>query len=150
MTSILRMRPIVRNDLGSGCWFPEKELTRAIIGAFFLVYNKLGYGFLESVYAGALESVLTKAGHCVAREVRVPIYFDDEIIAHQRIDMIVDGKVIVELKATELLARIAEPQLLNYLRATNLEVGLLLHFAPDRARVKRCAARNNRSGKPTH
>ena len=121
-------------------WFPEKDLTEAIIGSFFLVYNKLGYGFLESVYAAALERVLTRAGHRVDREARVSVRLDDEIIAHQRIDMIVDDRVVVEIKAAEVLPKIAQPQLLNYLRATNLEVGLLLHFAPEGARIHRCAA----------
>jgi GxxExxY protein len=106
----------------------HEELTHAIIGAFYYVYNRLGYGFLESVYAAALEHVLVRNGHHVAREVRVPVWFEGVIIAYHRVDMIVDHKVIVEIKATEFLHETAARQLLNYLRATKLEVGLLLHF----------------------
>jgi len=114
-------------DLG----LPEEELTREIIGAFFYVYNTLRYGFLESVYANALTKVLRRAGHHVAREVRVPIWFEGQIIGHHRLDMIVDGKVVVETKATERLAEIADRQLRSYLTATKIDVGLILHFGPE-------------------
>src|SRR4051812_5253652 len=100
----------------------QEELTRAIIGAFYYVYNRLGSGFLESVYANALERVLTRRGMRVAREILVPIHFDGEIIAYQRLDMLVNDAVIVELKASEVLQRNALPQLYNYLSATRIEV----------------------------
>src|SRR5262249_13050843 len=103
---------------------PEEELTREIIGAFFYVYNTLRYGFLESVYANAIAKVLRRTGHQVAREVRVPVCFENQIIGHHRLDMIVNGKVVVEIKATERLADIADRQLRSYLTATKLEVGL--------------------------
>jgi GxxExxY protein len=106
----------------------EEKLTRSIIGAFFEVFNKLGSGFLESVYAAALTKVLRARGHRVDREVPVRVWYDGEAIAVQRLDMVVDGKVIVEIKAGELLSITARHQLANYLKATKLEVGLLLHF----------------------
>src|SRR5690349_1673516 len=106
----------------------EEELTRQIIGAFFYVYNTMNHGFLESVYARALEDVLSRTGHFVEREVRVPVWFEKHIVGHQRLDMFVDKKVIVEIKATERLPDVAERQLRSYLRATDLDVGLILHF----------------------
>jgi GxxExxY protein len=109
-------------------WFIAEKITHSIIGAFYFVFNVLGFGFLERVYASALERMLLRRGHRVAREVRVPIHFEGEVIAYQQLDMIVDDTVVIELKATEMLHKDATRQLFNYLRATNLEVGLLLHF----------------------
>lgn len=106
----------------------EEELTKSIIGGFYTVYRVLGFGFLEHVYAAVLEKELSNRGHKVAREVLVPIYYFGELAAYQRLDILVDDRVIVELKASERLHPIAERQLYNYLRCTNLEVGLLLHF----------------------
>jgi len=105
-------------------------VTRPIIGAFYSVYNKLGYGFLENVYCGALMLVLQRSGHRVAREVSVPVFFDDVQVAKYRIDFVVDHSVVVEVKSTEVLNPNNRRQLLNCLRATPLEVGLLLHFGP--------------------
>lgn len=109
----------------------EEAITRSIIGAFFEVYNALGYGFLESVYAEALTRELRRRGHRVEREVMVRIWYKGEIIARQRVDMLIDGKVIVELKAGLSLHSTAPKLLYNYLRATDKEVGLLLHFGPE-------------------
>ena len=109
----------------------EEAVTRAIIGAFFEVYNALGYGFLESVYSEALARELRRLGHHVEREVMVRIWYRGEVIARQRVDMIVDGSVIVEIKAGLALHSTAPRQLYNYLRATDKEVGLLLHFGPE-------------------
>jgi GxxExxY protein len=108
----------------------EQSLTHAIIGAFYDTYNQLGEGFLESVYANALERELVNRALAVAREVRVEVIFKGEAIAWQRLDMVVEGKVVVEIKAGEFHPPRATRQLLNYLRATRLEVGLLLHFGP--------------------
>lgn len=109
----------------------EEALTHAIIGAFFDVHRKLGFGFLEHVYQCAMEMELRKRKHAVVRECAVTICYDGVPIAQQRLDMIVDGRVVVEIKATERLHRDAARQLYNYLRATRLEVGLLLHFGRD-------------------
>ena len=108
--------------------FFEAERTRSIIGAFFTTYNKLGAGFLESVYAAALERELSRKGHVVQREVPVRVVYDGESIAFQRLDFVVDGRVVLELKSCAHLAPRATRQLHNYLRATRLSVGLLLHF----------------------
>jgi GxxExxY protein len=106
------------------------ERTRSIIGAFFTVYNRLDYGFLEVHYGSALERELTRLGHVVVREFAARVFYEGEEIGFHRLDMVVDSVVVVELKATPLLPQIARRQLYNYLRATNLEVGLLLHFGP--------------------
>jgi GxxExxY protein len=108
----------------------EEELTRSVVGAFFDTYNVLGYGFLEHVYERALDKELRERGHAVAREVAVPIFYKDSILSEQRLDMIVDKKLVVEIKSTQELHKSAARQVYNYLRATNLEVGLLLHFGP--------------------
>jgi GxxExxY protein len=106
----------------------EEALTHDIIGAFFYVYNTLHHGFLETVYARALEQVLTRTGHVVDREVRVPVWFENQAIGYHRLDMLIDKKVVVEIKATERLPDVAERQLRSYLNATKLNVGLILHF----------------------
>lgn len=105
-------------------------LTRSVIGAFFEVYNSLGYGFLEHVYASALEWELGERGHRVGREVAVTIGYKGREISRQRLDMIVDEILVVELKAGEMLPPTSLRQLFNYLRATQLQVGLLFHFGP--------------------
>lgn len=106
----------------------EEQLTRSIIGAFYNVYRTLGFGFLESVYTTALERELLARNHHVGREVNVRVMYQGEQLCTQRVDMVVDEKVIVETKSTYLLHPAAQRQLYNYLRATNIEIGLLLHF----------------------
>jgi GxxExxY protein len=108
----------------------EEALTRSAIGAFYEVYNTLGFGFLEHLYVTALERELLSRGHCVAREVSARVTYKGEILGLQRLDMVIDDKLIVETKSTAQLHKTAARQLYNYLRATNLEVGLLLHFGP--------------------
>jgi GxxExxY protein len=107
----------------------EEELTRSVIGAFFTVHRALGFGFLEHVYAAALERELLHRGHRVDRELNVLIEYDGAEIAHQRLDMVVDDKVVLEIKSTEHLHR-DETAAYNYLRATIFQVGLFLHFGP--------------------
>ncbi len=112
-------------------WLVEEKLTHSILGAFFEVYNELGYGFLEHLYIMALERELLSRGHEVMREVGVLVSYKGEELGFQRIDLIVDNKVILEAKSTQELHKSATRQILNYLRATNLEVGFLLHFGPE-------------------
>ena len=108
----------------------EERLTESVIGAFFEVYNTLGFGFLEHIYVMALERELLARKHRVGREVAVPVFYKGQILAEQRLDMIVDGRLVVETKSTYELHKFANRQLYNYLRSTNLQVGLLLHFGP--------------------
>jgi GxxExxY protein len=106
----------------------EETLSRSIIGAFFDVHRVLGFGFREYIYALALERDLLAKGHTVRREVDVMVYYRGEPLSWQTLDMIVDDKLIIEIKATDQLHNEAIPQLFNYLCATRLQVGLLQHF----------------------
>jgi GxxExxY protein len=109
----------------------EGELTKSVIGVFFEVYNRLGFGFLEHLYVMAMERELRDRGHRVGREVGVPVFYKGEQLGFQRIDMIVDETLIVEAKSTLILHAAASRQVYSYLRSTHLEVGLLLHFGPE-------------------
>ncbi|MFZ0284515.1 MAG: GxxExxY protein [Terriglobales bacterium] len=104
------------------------ELTEKIIGVFFSVYNELGHGFLESVYEEAFEIALTEADIGVRRQVPIKVWFRGKSVGDFKADMLVDEKVLLELKAARAIDVAYERQLLNYLRATDLEIGLLLNF----------------------
>ena len=106
----------------------EEALTGSIIGAFFDVYNTLGFGFLESVYVAAMVIELRNRGHHVEREVPVRVRYKGQLLGIQRVDLIVDRKVILEVKSTWSLHKDAARQVYSYVRATDLEVGLLLYF----------------------
>src|SRR5262245_19369166 len=104
------------------------EITSSIIGSFFEVHHELGFGFREYIYTRALERLLIEKGHKVEREVPVMVYFRGEPLAYERMDMVVDDKVIIESKAREPLDPDAQGQLFSGLAATDFEVGLVLHF----------------------
>ena len=108
----------------------ERRTTAAIICAFYEVYNRLGYGFLENVYSMALERELVDRGHTVSREVVITVSYKGKPLTTQRLDMVVNHKVVVENKSTPKLASYARRQTLSYLRASKLPVGLILHFGP--------------------
>jgi GxxExxY protein len=108
----------------------EDRLTESIIGAFYEVYNTLGFGLLENLYAVALARELRARGHKVAREVWVEISYKGALIGRQRLDLIVDDRVVVETKSTLELSPVAVRQCHSYLKASRLEVGLVLHFGP--------------------
>ena len=114
----------------AGLRLVHSDLTREIIGAFYDVYNGLGFGFVESVYQRALPVALARRGVRSAREVPMNVQFEGVEVGVYRADLIVDGKVIVESKVADKIARVHELQLLNYLRATGLTVGLILNFGP--------------------
>ena len=109
----------------------QQGTTGHIIGAFFDVYFGPGFGFLEHVYSLALERELVERGRLVGREVSVPTFYKGAALTSQRVDMIVDERVVVEIKSTYALHPTAKRQTLNYLRSTNLEVALILHFGPE-------------------
>ena len=109
----------------------HEQLTGSVIGAFYEVYKTLGHGYLESLYATALEWELLARGHRVAREMSVRVMYKSAELGMQRLDMVVNDVLVVEIKSTATLQKIATRQVYNYLHATNLEVGLLLHFGPD-------------------
>ena len=108
--------------------FKYKEITEIILKSFYEVYNELGNGFLESVYENALYIVLTGYNLSVERQKDISVFFRGNVIGDFKTDLIVNEKVIVELKAVRTLDPAHEAQLINYLKATDIEVGLLLNF----------------------
>ena len=106
----------------------HSDLTEKIIGIFYDVYNELGHGFLESTYAEALVVALEESALSTAREVPVPVWFRGRKVGQYYADLIVGGAVLLELKAMRTIDSAHEAQLLHYLRATEVEVGLLLNF----------------------
>jgi GxxExxY protein len=108
----------------------EEALTRCVIGCFFDVYNTLGFGLLENLYAKALEWELVNRGHRVVREFGVRVAYKGIDLGLQRLDLVVDETLVIEIKSTHDLPKAAIRQVHNYLRVSNLEIGLLLHFGP--------------------
>jgi GxxExxY protein len=108
----------------------EERLIHSVIASFCATYNELGFGFLERAYSLALERELRARSHDVAREVCMLIMYKGEPLMDQRIDMIIDRRLVVEIKSCETLHGAATRQVYNYLRATGPEAGLLLHFGP--------------------
>ena len=121
------------------------ELTEKVIGAFFKVYNTLGYGFAEKVYENALAIELRKLGLKVEQQKSITVYYEGSIVGEYVADVIATEVVMLELKAVRQLTDEHEAQLLNYLKATPIEVGLLLNFGP-KAEYKRKVFDNARKG----
>ena len=107
-----------------------KALTEKIIKVFYKVYNKLGYGFLEKVYENAMMIEMRKEGIPAVSQYSIKVYYENNIVGEYFADILVADKVIVEIKAARNIAVENEAQLLNYLKATDIEVGLLLNFGP--------------------
>jgi GxxExxY protein len=108
--------------------FKHKETTDKIIRVFYEVYNELAHGFLESVYERSLEIGLTSLRLKVLRQIQIPVWFRGKPVGDFTADMLVEDYVLLELKAARNLDAAHQAQLLNYLRATEIEVGLLLNF----------------------
>jgi GxxExxY protein len=106
----------------------ERELSYEIQGAFYETFNEIGRGLSEVLYSRALEIALRDHGLTVQREYPIQVHFRGQLIGAHRLDMLVNGRVIVEIKAGEKLPEIALPQLRNYLAISKLELGILLHF----------------------
>jgi GxxExxY protein len=107
------------------------DLTEKVIGIFFDVYNDLGHGFLESVYENGLALALSEAGLQVARQKLIDVWYRGAKIGDFRADMIVNDVLLVELKTAGAIDHAFDRQTLNYLKATNLEVALILNFGPN-------------------
>ena len=118
-------------------------LTERIIRVFYEVYNELGFGFLESVYREAMRIALKEAGLRVEAEVPVPVSFRGTLVGVFRADIVVDGRIILELKTADSISKAHEAQVLHYLRASEVEVGLVMNFGAV-ARFRRIEMRNNR------
>jgi GxxExxY protein len=122
--------------------YKHSELTEKIIKAFYKVYNTLGYGFLEKVYENALYIELEAIGFNIKNQEPIKVYYEGKEVGVYFADLIVNDIIIIELKATEYLIEENESQLINYLKATEMEVGLLLNFGK-KPEVKRKVFSNN-------
>jgi GxxExxY protein len=106
------------------------EVSDRIIKSFYHVYNTLGYGFLERVYENSLRNSLRKSGIQVAQQLPISVHFEEEVVGEYFADLVVGGVLLVEIKAAQTIAAEHEAQLLNYLKATGYQVGLILNFGP--------------------
>ena len=123
----------------------HSDLTELILNAFYKVHRKLGYGFSEKVYENSLGIELRKAGLHVVQQSEIAVFYEGQPVGTYFADLIVNDVVMIELKAAKQLAEEHEAQLLNYLKATRIEVGLLLNFGPT-TDVKRRVYDNERKG----
>jgi GxxExxY protein len=121
----------------------HEELTDVIIKTFYEVYNELGYGFLEKVYQNSLYLELKNKGYNVEAQKKINVYYKGTEVGEYFADLIVENAVILELKAADCIIKDFENQILNYLRATDCEVGLLLNFGK-KPEFKRKIYENNR------
>ncbi|MDD5540512.1 MAG: GxxExxY protein [Candidatus Marinimicrobia bacterium] len=117
--------------------YEEKELTATIIGCAYKVYKKLGFGFLESVYEHALIIEMKKAGLKPESQKAVDVYYDNQIVGHFIADLFVEEHIIVALKSVANLSKSHEVQLVNYLTATGINIGLLINFGEEKVEIKR-------------
>ncbi len=108
----------------------EAELTKRIVGTSFDVFNAIGFGFPESIYANAMTVELGRRGMRVVREIPISVVYEGVEVGRFRLDMVVGDAVLIEIKATKAIGDAETHQLLTYLKATEFEVGLLLHFGP--------------------
>jgi GxxExxY protein len=129
--------------------YAHSELTEGLIGTFYEVYNELGFGFVESVYEIAMCIALRSKGFTVERQSPVPVWFRGQQIGNFFADLVVNQSVILELKAARALEPSHIAQVLNYLRATAIEVGLVLNFGP-RPSVRRLLFTNDRKNISVH
>ncbi len=115
----------------------NKEITEKIIGCAYRVYNKMGFGFLESVYEKCLLIELRKAGLQVESQQAITVRYDGEIVGEFFADIVVENTIILELKSVRMIVKAHEIQLVNYLVATGKPVGLILNFGETKVEVKR-------------
>jgi GxxExxY protein len=109
----------------------QAELTNELINTFYAVYNRLGHGFLEKVYENAMVLELTKRGFTVEQQKQVMVYYDGKIVGEYYADLLVNGQIVLELKAAEAISEAHTAQLLNYLRGTVCEIGFVFNFGPE-------------------
>ena len=121
----------------------HKSITDIILKVYYEVYNELGYGFLEKVYQNAMYFELQSLGYKVEAQKQIKVYFKKQLVGEYYSDLLVEDKVIVELKATELLMNVHVAQIMNYLKGTPIEVGLLLNFG-EKPEFKRFIYTNDR------
>ena len=127
--------------------YKHKELTDKIIQAFYCVYNELGFGFLENIYQNALYFELLNRGYKVEPQKAINVYYKTQLVGTYRADLVVNDLIILELKAVDCLIEGHQLQLINYLKATDKEVGLLLNFGM-KPEIRRKAFDNSRKKIP--
>lgn len=106
----------------------HEDLTKKIIKAFYIVYNKLGYGFAEKIYENSMLIELRKMGISCQKQVPIKVFYEGQEVGNYFADILVEDKVIIELKAVSIIIEEHKAQLLNYLKATKIEIGLILNF----------------------
>ena len=111
--------------------YKHSDITDQILGAFYAVYSALGYGFVEDIYIKALMIELKRRGLNVQDKLPIQVHYAGQLVGDYYADLVVNDLVILEIKATKSLAAEHEAQLLNYLKATPYEIGLLLNFGPE-------------------
>lgn len=109
----------------------HKKISDAVLKAYYDVYNQLGYGFLEKVYQNAMYLELKSLGFKVEAQKQIKVYFKNQLVGEYYADIVIEDKIIIELKACALLMSVHIAQLMNYLKATEVEVGLLLNFGEE-------------------
>ncbi len=119
------------------------ELSDSIINCFYKVYNVLGFGFLEKIYQKSLEIELTNNGIIFEPQYPIKVYYENSIVGEYYADIFVEDKIIIEIKAISTLVKENELQLINYLKSTNIEVGLLLNFG-EKPEIKRRVLTNDK------
>ncbi len=124
------------------------DLTEKIIGSFFDVYNGLGYGFLEKVYENTLAIELHNQGFRIEQQKEIRIYYQQQLIGQYTADLIVNNLILLELKASKSVIPIHHAQLLNYLKATPYEVGLLLNFGHTPKHIRKVFTNHNKPNLP--
>jgi GxxExxY protein len=122
-----------------------EEISKHVINAFYAVYNKLGNGFLEKVYENAFVIELRKRGFKVEQQKKIDVYYDGEKVGEYYADICVNDIIILELKAAENIAPEHEAQLIHYLKATNIELGLLFNFGPKPQFIRRVFSNENKN-----
>jgi GxxExxY protein len=128
--------------------FRHAELTKAIIGCFYAVYNELGFGFIESVYENSLTLALREKGFEVHQQIAIPVWFRGTKVGDFDADVMVNRLVLLELKTARAIESAHLGQLMNYLKATEIEVGLVLNFGP-KPEFKRVVFGNDRKAAPS-
>ena len=116
--------------------YAHKDLTEIIIACAYKVHNTLGTGFLEKVYENALKFELEKKGFNVQQQKSITVYYEDIIAGEYYADLFINDKIIIELKVANAIDKAHEIQLINYLKATNLKLGLIINFG-SRVNIKR-------------
>jgi GxxExxY protein len=115
----------------------HKDLTHTIIGAAYTVHNTLGFGFLESVYKKSMIVELQKADLIVENEKPLHVYYDEKVVGEFFVDLFIENEIAIELKSVKCIIKEHEIQLVNYLNALRLDIGLLINFGPSGVDVKR-------------